>query len=150
MRVLGLRCTKDDIRWAVVEGDVRDTAQVVERDHAAVPNGLDRGAQLAWVRQEVLALLGRVQPDAVALRVNETGGQGISLGRSEVDGVVQEACASAQVSAQRMVAASVRARFGAKNNAALSAALTSVPAVEETPKTGREPVVAAAALLPKP
>ena len=59
------------------------------------PPGVHRGDQLAWALKEVLELLERHALEAAAVRVAEPGGQFVSLGRAEVEGVVQEALASA-------------------------------------------------------
>jgi hypothetical protein len=39
MRVAGVRCTKDQLDWAIVEGDDRTTAAVVEQVLVKVPAG---------------------------------------------------------------------------------------------------------------
>jgi hypothetical protein len=82
---LGVRCTKDSLDWAVVDGAQRALASVVEHRKVPVPAG-GRGEQLAWVRQEILELLGRHSVEAAAVRVAESGGRSVSLGRSEVEG----------------------------------------------------------------
>lgn len=146
MIALGVRCTKDSLDWAVVDGAQRDLASVIEQRKAPVPAG-GRGAQLAWVRQEVLELLGRHTVDAAAVRVAEGGGRSVSLGRSEVEGVVQEALASAGLPPVRHVAVTIRSAFGARNNAGLEPALAAVPAIKSTAAARRDPVVSAVALL---
>jgi hypothetical protein len=94
MLVVGVRCTKDKPDWAVVQGHERASASVVEHHQVTIPAG-QRGEQLAWVRKEVQELLERHAVEGVAVRVAEGGGQSVSLGRSEVEGVIQEGFASA-------------------------------------------------------
>src|SRR6478609_5266078 len=104
-RVLGVKCSKDSLDWAVVEG--------VERGSAAV------------------------------VRVVEPGGQGNSLPRAEVEGVVQEGVAALGVTCRRVLAVSMRSAFAARNGAQLQEALSAIPAVASTPKTRQDPVTAA-------
>jgi hypothetical protein len=77
MRVAGVRCTKDKLDWAIVDGDDRASAAVVEQVLVNVPSG-DRGNELAYVRKEVLELLDRFAVDHVAVRVAESGGPALS------------------------------------------------------------------------
>ena len=110
MAVLGVRCTKDKLDWAVLDGNDRSSATVVEHRQVTVPAG-DRPSQLVWVRREVIELLERHAIDVGAVRVAEGGGQSVSLGRSEVEGVVQEVLASAGVAVVRHVSSSIRSAF---------------------------------------
>jgi hypothetical protein len=148
MLVVGVRCTKDKLDWAVVDGADRASASVIERRQVTIP-ARHRGEQLAWVRKEVLELLERHAVEAAAVRVAEGGGQSVSLGRSEVEGVVQEAFASGGVSPARHVAVTIRAAYGARNNSELGPALEAVPAIKDTAASRREPAVSAVALLPE-
>jgi hypothetical protein len=145
--VVGIRCTKNSLDWVVIDGADRVSATELERNKALAPAG-DRGAQLAWVRQEVLELLDRHQVDVVALRVNETGGQSISLDRSEVEGVVQEAVYSRGITCRRLYGATVRGAFKARTAADAETAAAQISVVAAVPKTRREPVVAAVAAMP--
>lgn len=148
MITLGFRCAKDSMDWAVVNGDERYHAAVIEQEKVQVPVG-SRGHQLAWARKEVLELLERHQVDAAAVRVAEAGGKSVSLGRSEVEGVVQEALESAGLSPVRHVAATIRGAYGAHNNVELGTALSAVSVIKDTAASRREPVVSAVALLPE-
>lgn len=145
--VVGVRCRKNKLDWAVLDGPDRQSAVVVEQRLVSVPSA-ERGAQLVWVRREVEELLERHELDAAAVRVAEGGGPSVSLGRAEVEGVVQAALSAAGVEPARHVAASIRAAFKAKTNAALTPALVAVPVVAEAAVTRRDPVISAAALLP--
>jgi Holliday junction resolvasome RuvABC endonuclease subunit len=145
--VLGIRCSKENLDWAVVEGDQRGTASVAEQRKVAIPDER-RGAELAWVRKEILELIERHVPKAAAVRVAESGGQSVSLGRAEVEGVVQEALHAAGLDPVRHVAASIRSSYGARNKHDLDSALLAVPVIKDTAASRREPVVSAVALLP--
>src|SRR5207302_683765 len=121
MRVLGVRTHKDRFEWAVVEGDDRSGAAIVSTGKASIPQVAGRGQELAWVRQEVHAVLDRCRPDAAAVDVCEPSVT--APGRCEVDGVVQEALAVRNVATSRLFAATVRSRFKAQRKADLEAAL---------------------------
>jgi hypothetical protein len=145
--VLGVRCAKETLDWTVVEGDQRGLASVVEQRRVAIP-GVHRGDQLAWARKEVLELLERHALEAAAVRVGEPGGHSVSLGRAEVEGVVQEALASAGLAPVRHVAATIRSVYGVRNKLELASALSAIPVIEGIGVSRREPVVSAVALLP--
>jgi hypothetical protein len=145
---LGVRCTKDNLDWAVVDGAKRCLASVIEQRKVTIPGG-QRGGQLAWARKEILELLERHAVDAAAVRVAENGGQSVSLGRSEVEGVVQEALAYAGFPPARHVAVTIRGTFKARNKAELDPVLLAIPAIAGTSVSRRDPVVSAVALLPE-
>lgn len=147
MIVVGVRCAKETLDWAVVEGDQRGGASVVEQRKVAIPGG-HRGDQLAWARKEVLELLERHALEASAVRVAEPGGRSVSLGRAEVEGVVQEALASAGLAPVRHVAATIRSLYGVRNKLELTSALSAIPVIEGVGASRREPVVSVVALLP--
>lgn len=148
MRVLGISCTKNKMDWAVVEGDDQQSAKVLAQKAVTAPAGL-RGEELTWVRREMLELLDRYRVERVAVKVAVPGGLSVSLGRSEVEGVVQEAAASFGVDQVRVVAQGTLAAFKAKNKAALALALDDVPAIKATAVSRRDPVVSAVAQFPR-
>jgi hypothetical protein len=147
MLVAGIRCTKDKLDWAVIRGHSRLDPELIEQRQATMPAGT-RGAQLAWARKEVHELTGRHALDAAAVRVSEPAGQSFSPGRSEAEGVVQEALYSAGIDPAHHVAASVRSAFKARSTADLNNELAKVPIVAATPKSRQEPVISAVALMP--
>ena len=66
MKVLGIKCSKAELGWMVLEGATRADATVVATERPKVPPG-DRGEQLAWVRNELLETIAKYGPDAAAL-----------------------------------------------------------------------------------
>lgn len=141
-QVLGVKCTKDTLDWVVLEGNDRESARVLAAKRVSAPTG-DRGQQLVWVRKEIQELLQKYAVEEVVLRAVEPGGQGNSLPRAEVEGVIQEAVAAKGLTCRRVVAVSMRSAFSAKNGAQLEAAVMAVPVVAATPKTRQDPVTAA-------
>lgn len=141
-KALGVKCTKDSLDWAVLTGDDRGSATILEAERATAPSG-SRGQQLVWVRKEIQELLQKHAVDEVVLRAVEPGGQGNSLPRAEVEGVVQEAVAAEGVSCRRVVAVSMRSAFSAKNGEELQAAVMAIPTVATRAKSRQDPVTAA-------
>jgi hypothetical protein len=149
VKVIGIRCSKDQFQWVALEGTTRSDAVVVERKELQLPDG-DRAEQLAWVRKEVLELLTRHAPDEACLRVAEAGPNGAAalLQRAEVDGVVQATCGERGILVRRFFGATVRAQFAAKNKPSLDAALALIPCVADSAKLRREQVAVAVAAFP--
>ncbi|WP_436523645.1 hypothetical protein [Actinoplanes sp. HUAS TT8] len=148
LRILGVKCTKNTLDWVILEGVDRASATKVDSGYAKAPAGT-RGEELVWVRKEILEITGKQDLSMVAIRAAEAGGQGNSLPRAEVEGVVQEAIASSGLECRRILAVSLRAAFSAKNATELQDALLQVPLVAETIKAHLEPVTAALAILEK-
>jgi Holliday junction resolvasome RuvABC endonuclease subunit len=141
-RALGIKCAKDTVDWAILDGTDRSSAVLVANGRASAPAG-SRGEQLVWVRNTIQDLLRAHSIDEAALRAVEPGGMGNSLPRAEVEGVVQEAIAAAGTPCRRVVAVTLRSAFAAKNGAELEKAAAAVPVVAVTAKTRRDPVTAA-------
>ena len=66
-RALGVKCTKDTLDWAVLQGDDRGSATVLDAKRVTAPAG-GRGQQLVWVRKEIEELLQKHAVDEVVLR----------------------------------------------------------------------------------
>lgn len=148
MKIIGIRCGKDQVQWAVLEGESRDALTILGQGQPTAPVG-ERSEQLAWVRREVLEVFNRHHPDLATVRVVEGGGQGApNLGRAEVEGVVQAALAEAGLNVKRLYAVSLRAAFSARTKAELDMATASHPCVTQVPKVRREVIVAAVAGFP--
>ena len=94
MKVLGIKCSKAELGWMVLEGATRANATVVAYNRPKVPPG-ERGEQLAWVRKELLEAIAKYGPDAAALAMSE--GQSAIADRSQMDGVVLAALYEKQV-----------------------------------------------------
>lgn len=147
MRVIGIRCAKKEVGWMVLDGAGRGDAVVVACDQAKAPPGDDRGEILAWARKELLEVVEKYRPDAAALRATE--GPSGSFQRAEVDGVVQATLHERGIPVGRLVSASIRSKYKARNNEALEAALANLPALADaTTKAQKELLTVAASILP--
>ena len=149
MKVIGIRCTKDQIQWVVVRGESRGEAVVLDHDEATAPVG-DRAEQLAWASKELIEVLGKHQPERVSLRVAEAG-QSVSaaiLLRAEMDGVMQAAASSRGLTVQRFSSATIRSTFSAKNKIELDRVMAGIPCVAAMTKSRQEQTVVAVAALP--
>jgi hypothetical protein len=146
LKVLGIKCSKRELGWMVLEGSGRADVDVVDADVASAPPGDDRAAILAWARKELLEVIDKHHPESAALRATE--GQSGSFQRAEMDGVVQATLHELDIPVARLVAASIRSRFKARNNEALEAAVTNLPAfTEKMTKAKKELLTVAASIL---
>jgi len=151
MKVLGLRSYKDKISWALVEGASRATAALTSHHSDSAP-GSGRGEVLAWVREEVAGLMAEHSPDAVVLCPAEGQQLSNAIGeRAQVDGVILEVTHSLGTTATAKKGATLRANFGAQNNAAFQAVVNALPAMSGIGPTAerREPTIAALSALPE-
>ena len=149
MKVIGVKCGKEQLQWAVVEGTSRGDAAVLDYAETPAPPG-DRAQQLEWCRKEITELVIRHTPDSASIRVAEAGqNPSAALGRAEMDGVVQAAFAAASVPVRRYYGASVRSAFEARTRPDLEAATSAVPCVAANAKVRREQIVVAVATLPR-
>jgi hypothetical protein len=150
VKVIGFRCAKSSVSWAVVEGDSRSTAVVAERKVVTAP--LDtREAQLAWVSMEVRGLLDRFAPARAAIQApgGAQGGLSDSLAqRIEVDGVVRCVLGIHAVPTESIKPQSMPKTFGT-TKVEFEAVLGAIACVGATPKTHRDPVVLAVSQLPE-
>lgn len=147
MKVLGIKCSKAELGWMVLEGATRANATVVAYNRPKVPPG-ERGEQLAWVRKELLEAIAKYGPDAAALAMSE--GQSAIADRSQMDGVVLAALYEKQVAVTRLRSPSLRSRYSVKNKDELKAAVEALPAyTQKTTAPQKELLTVTAAILPK-
>jgi Holliday junction resolvasome RuvABC endonuclease subunit len=147
MEVLGIKCSKAELGWMVLEGTTRANATVVACNRPKVPSG-ERGEQLAWVRKELLEAIAKYGPDAAALAMSE--GQSAIADRSQMDGVVLATLYEKQVAVTRLRSASLRSRYWVKNKDELKAAVEALPAcTQKTTAPQKELLTVAAAILRK-
>lgn len=147
MRVLGIKCAKKELGWMVLDGTARGDAVVIAFDQAKAPPGDDRAEILAWARKELLEVIEKHKPEAAALRATE--GPSGSFQRAEVDGVVQATLYERGIPVSRLVNASIRSKYKARNNVALDAAVADLPAFTgKTTKAQKELLTVAASILP--
>jgi Holliday junction resolvasome RuvABC endonuclease subunit len=147
MKVLGIKCSKTELGWMVLEGTSRSDAGVVAHDQAKAPPKADRAETLAWGRKELLEVIEKHHPDVAALRATE--GQSGSFERAEMDGVVQATLYELDIPVSRLKAVTIRSKYKARDNQALEAATSELPALtDKSTKAQRELLVTAAAILP--
>ncbi|MCU1487388.1 MAG: hypothetical protein JWN67_4134 [Actinomycetia bacterium] len=150
MKSLGLRTYRDKIVWATCEGGSRASAVIAAHGTLQIPTS-DRGEQLAWVRQEIAALVVDVKPDTVVLCPTEgTTVSNAVVERAQVDGVVLESLHAVALPAQVRKSATIRASYGCQTKAQLTAALDTIPGLAAIAPTAdrREPAAAAVSALP--
>lgn len=131
----------------VLDGTARGDAVVAAFDQAKAPPGDNRAEILAWARKELLEVIEKYHPETAALRATE--GPSGSFQRAEMDGVVQATLYERGIPVSRLVSASIRSKFKARNNQALEAAVADLPAVTaKTTKAQKEVLTVAASILP--
>lgn len=150
MRVLGLRTYRDHLSWALVDGTDRTTATVTGHAMLQIPSG-ERGASLAWVREQVNALIAQEQPQVVVVCPAEGSTVTNALTeRAQTDGVVLEALHVLGIPTKAKKSATIRYNFGASSAAQLATMLGQVPSLATIPPTAqrRDPAIAAVSELP--
>lgn len=131
----------------VLDGTGRGNAVVVDVDQAKAPPGDDRAETLAWARKELLEVVEKYHPEVAALRATE--GQSGSFQRAEMDGVVQATLYERGIPVGRLVAASIRSKYKARNNEALEVAVAALPALtSKSTKLQKELLTVAASIFP--
>lgn len=146
--VLGVKCSKDGLEWAVLDGQDRRTVAMLELQRAQVPPAQDRGQELVWVRNVVLALVTRFGVAEAAVQATESRGQTVLPARAELDGVVQEALAFRGVPVTRLVTTSLHSRYGVRKKDDFNTKTAELPIVAGTAASRQAPLLAALALLP--
>ncbi len=146
--VLGFKCSKDALEWAVVDGQDRGSARVLDSNKASIPSDSSRGFELVWVRNEVLELVARWSPASAVVQATESRGPIVQPARAEVDGVVQEALASTGLTVTRLLTTGLYGKFGVRKKEEFTAATASLSAVTQTPKARHGSLLAALSLLP--
>jgi hypothetical protein len=144
VKVIGFRCTKDSISWAVVEGAQRIDTVVIERQVATAPHDT-REMQLAWVAKEVREILTKFTPSGAAILAagGARGGLTDSLvQRIEVDGVVRSVLGECSIPAKSVKKQSICTEFGVKRSE-IDNLLADISCISTTPKTHQEPVILA-------
>lgn len=148
MTVLGIQCEKDRIIWAVVSGDVRSTASLINSGISGPPSDI-RSEQLLWVYKEILDMLATYNPDTINLAAAEIGQslKASTLERAQMDGVVLAAAAHARTPISPFKWSTLRARFkvGAKDQILTHVAQLNVAA--GLPKNRLTPVATAIASM---
>lgn len=146
MKVFGVATNTSGFEWACVEGDTRSRCKVVKRHAETCVESAHRGQDLRWIRKQIIELINEFKPDLVCVGVCEP--MIANVGRSEVDGVILEALASNNTPTQRLYAATVRSKFGARTKVKLTEVLSANVAIAGTPKIHQKAVIAAVAGIP--
>ncbi|MFT4393440.1 hypothetical protein ACLTEW_00785 [Gordonia lacunae] len=137
MRAIAFKGNKGGFDWALVEGDHRANAAIIERSKSPAPVD-EREAQLAWIFREVEELLRLHTPSRAAILKVGGGTFSDSLGeRLEVDGVILATLGSMRVPTQAIKSVSLAKQFNVKKTE-LDALLDTFPCINGLPKTHRE------------
>jgi Holliday junction resolvasome RuvABC endonuclease subunit len=146
MKVLGIKSSKAELNWIVMEGDTRSDATVVAYEREKAPPG-ERGEQLAWAAKELVEVITKHTPDVAALRMSE--GQNAIAERSQMDGVILATLHRKQIAAVLLFSASIRSKVSARKKEQVEAAVAALPAcTSKTTAPQRELLTVAVAVFP--
>ena len=95
MSAIGFRCFTDGFSFAVLEGS-QQSPKCVAHQRLRFPKGLCRGAELAWLRKEIVELLERHDVSSANIKGVESVSQRKSPPRFEIEGVIKEAVYSSR------------------------------------------------------
>jgi len=70
MKIIAVRCSNADFAYVVIEG-TKESPIVVESDVTGFPKGYDEPALFHWFHQEIIGLIGKHTPTAVAVKSAE-------------------------------------------------------------------------------
>lgn len=142
MRTLGLICEKEKLNWAVLDGERRDEASVVDSAITVLPHD-ERQNQLLWVYKETLDMVDTHKITQIALSEAEAGQsvRASTLERAQMEGAVMAAAGQARLPLKRYKWASLRSRFGVGDKAAILAHVDSLPLTSGIPKNRHVPIV---------
>ncbi|UTW50524.1 hypothetical protein KFF05_11210 [bacterium SCSIO 12827] len=90
MAILGFRCWGDRYCYVLLEG-TKSGPEVIDFGHCSAPKNYTRPEELAWLREEIRGLVNKHKFQAVVFKAAEPAAQRKDLGRSEFEGVMQEA-----------------------------------------------------------
>ncbi|MBI2169374.1 MAG: hypothetical protein HYU28_07730 [Actinobacteria bacterium] len=125
-----------------------DDPVVIEHHHLDAPKHETRPRQLAWVRNEVIEIVGRVRPSVVAFKAAEATARSRDLGRAEVEGVLQEALASLELDPLRRTKRQLKSDLNFERNAKyVISVVEGIGALQGLPKNRHEAAAAALAAL---
>jgi hypothetical protein len=139
MAVMGLRCSRSDVRWVALEGTTARPV-ILNRGRLRTPQNMSRPEELRWLREELKHLLETVRPVAVAFKRAETNVQRLPLARIEAESILQEIAAASGVQTIRPVLkAQIRKAIGFENHARyIGRALDSGPLADVEFASGEE------------
>jgi hypothetical protein len=145
MRVLGIKCAKQELSWIVVDGTARIDATVVAFDRVKAPAG-ERGEQLTWARKEIFELLNKHTPEAAALGMSE--GANSLAERSQMDGIVLGTMHEKSVTVERLFSSSIRSRFTVRKLDEIKPLIAALPCASSLREAQRSVLTLALAMFP--
>lgn len=150
LTVLGLQCEKDRMLWALVRGETRGSATLVDSGSRPLPKK-SRQEKLHWIYREVTEMVTSHAPESIHLNEAEAG-QSMStsiLERAQMDGVVLAAAEQAQQVIRTYKWPTLRSRYKLASKDLIHNHMASVPLASGTPKSRLVPIIVALAELPE-
>ena len=91
--VIGIRCWSDHYAYVIMSGDA-SKPKLVASKNVPLPINEERGSQLSTFRRDIMGLLAQHDVKKAVFRSVEGNAKSMDAGRTEVEGVFQEACFS--------------------------------------------------------
>lgn len=149
MKVLGIKCFKQELGWIVIEGTTRSDASVTAYQRVKAPAagaGEGPGEKLVWASNEVLEAIETHKPSVAALSMSE--GQSALTERSQMDGVVLATLYTKQITTDRLFFATIRSKFSGLKKDEIAKEVALFTAAIDTSKERRDLLTVAIAVLP--
>ena len=110
MITIGIRAAPTEVTFAVFDSEARS---VVNVERIVVPSAFHWPEALKYVRSNLLDVLREYRVERAGIRLTETNAQSLNIQRIQIEGVIQEAFASSDLSGYYEGAiATIAARVG--------------------------------------
>lgn len=95
MRTIGIRATPKEVVFAIYDSD--DEA-IINIETIKIPKAMDVPSSLKYIRNNLLDVLREYEVEKAGIRITESTAQKLSIDRIQIEGVIQEAFASSNLS----------------------------------------------------
>jgi Holliday junction resolvasome RuvABC endonuclease subunit len=96
MKTIGIRSTPSEVIFAIYEDEA---AKVINVEAIKIPSALSTPESLKYIRSNLLDVLREYEISKAGIRTTEPSAQSISIERIQIEGVIQEAFASSNLTA---------------------------------------------------
>ncbi|MFZ5945664.1 MAG: hypothetical protein ACOYVD_16340 [Bacillota bacterium] len=119
MTVIGVRCLKDEVFVAVLEGTrikpiITDKARV-EIILKAPKTAVTRAEKLNYLKREFLQLIDKYKPNAVSIKNHESSPHRVNIHstaqRGEIEGIIQDLCYEARIPVEGLLYTQIKTKL---------------------------------------
>ena len=94
MQTIGIRCTPNEVIFAVYDSEER---VIVNNERIKIPAAMEVPTALKFIRSNLLDVLREYDIQRAGIRITEPNARTINIPRVQIEGVIQEAFASSGV-----------------------------------------------------